>query len=491
MASSAFHLLQAAPGSAKGTGIGCAEVIDLFPEAKAHGRSTAREATLRPRSLGAIRVQSYLTLLGIDAAALAGGFILANLVRFGQPLAAPGLTYLMAFLPVFLALSFSSGAYSVEVLSKPRLGALRVLKALVITGAALLAGLFYAKTSADMSRAVFGVGVVASAAMMLGGRHLFGLHLGTRYSWTFRNEVLLVDGVPYANSDHKAVMFAEQARLDPVQNSPEMLSRIGTLLGGYDRIILSCDSSRRAQWVKRLKGLGIDVEVLMPELDFLGALAMRRTAEGSAVLVAAGPLGLRERIVKRIFDVVVASTMLLLFAPLMLFVALAVKVTSPGPVLFRQMRIGRGNMPISVLKFRTMRLEQSDFAGCRSAQRGDSRLTSVGAFLRRTSIDELPQLLNVLKGDMSIVGPRPHAVGSTAEDSLFWDIDERYWQRGAVKPGITGLAQVRGYRGATSTVKDLTDRVHSDLEYLSEWSVGKDIAIMLKTVRVLVHPNAF
>jgi lipopolysaccharide/colanic/teichoic acid biosynthesis glycosyltransferase len=118
-------------------------------------------------------------------------------------------------------------------------------------------------------------------------------------------------------------------------------------------------------------------------------------------------------------------------------------------------------------------------------------VTTVGAVLRHTSLDELPQLLNVLKGEMSIVGPRPHAVGSTAENDFFWNIDDRYWQRGAVKPGITGLAQIRGFRGATGTRKDLTDRVQADLEYLADWSIWKDIAIILRTIRVVVHPNAF
>jgi lipopolysaccharide/colanic/teichoic acid biosynthesis glycosyltransferase len=118
-------------------------------------------------------------------------------------------------------------------------------------------------------------------------------------------------------------------------------------------------------------------------------------------------------------------------------------------------------------------------------------VTSVGAVLRHSSLDELPQLLNVLKGDMSIVGPRPHAVGSTAENDFFWNVDDRYWQRGAVKPGITGLAQVRGFRGATDTRKDLSDRVQSDLEYLADWSVWKDVAIIIRTIRVLAHPNAF
>ena len=138
-----------------------------------------------------------------------------------------------------------------------------------------------------------------------------------------------------------------------------------------------------------------------------------------------------------------------------------------------------------------MYLDCCDASGACSTARDDERLTPIGRFLRRTSLDELPQLFNVLSGDMSLVGPRPHAVASTAADSPFWDIDGRYWHRGAVKPGITGLAQIRGYRGATLTEEDLRNRVNSDLEYMSDWSLWRDIWVLAKTFRVLVHENAF
>lgn len=118
-------------------------------------------------------------------------------------------------------------------------------------------------------------------------------------------------------------------------------------------------------------------------------------------------------------------------------------------------------------------------------------MTRVGAFIRKTSIDELPQLINVLKGDMSIVGPRPHPLGSRAANKLFWEVDDRYWHRHAAKPGLTGLAQVRGYRGATRLEADLTDRLHADLEYLDTWSIWRDLLIIFMTFRVLVHRNAY
>ena len=144
-----------------------------------------------------------------------------------------------------------------------------------------------------------------------------------------------------------------------------------------------------------------------------------------------------------------------------------------------------------IRKFRSMRVDGSDGAGHRSTEREDDRVTKVGRFIRRTSIDELPQILNVLTGEMSIVGPRPHALGSRAADKLFWEVDHRYWHRHAAKPGLTGLAQVRGYRGATLIEADLENRLLADLEYLENWSIWRDIKIIILTFRVLLHRNAY
>jgi lipopolysaccharide/colanic/teichoic acid biosynthesis glycosyltransferase len=145
----------------------------------------------------------------------------------------------------------------------------------------------------------------------------------------------------------------------------------------------------------------------------------------------------------------------------------------------------------NLLKFRSMRVAESDSAGAHSTQREDARVTRVGRFIRATSLDELPQLLNVLHGDMSLVGPRPHALGSLAGIELFWDVDRRYWHRHTLKPGITGLAQVRGHRGATLQREDLILRLQSDFEYSERWSLWRDIAILFATVKVIVHRNAF
>jgi lipopolysaccharide/colanic/teichoic acid biosynthesis glycosyltransferase len=138
-----------------------------------------------------------------------------------------------------------------------------------------------------------------------------------------------------------------------------------------------------------------------------------------------------------------------------------------------------------------MGVAQHDLAGTRSVSRDDDRITLVGRFIRRTSIDELPQLINVLRGDMSIVGPRPHAIGSLAGNKQFWEVDPRYLLRHSLKPGLTGLAQMRGFRGATDTEADLRQRLQADLEYLDGWTILRDVRIILGTIRVLVHHRAF
>ena len=194
---------------------------------------------------------------------------------------------------------------------------------------------------------------------------------------------------------------------------------------------------------------------------------------------------------KRAFDLTLSLAAIPFLLPFFALVGILIKLDSKGPVFFRQERIGLGNRPFMIWKFRTMRTEMCDAQGVRSTARNDDRITRIGALLRKTSIDELPQIINVVIGDMSLVGPRPHALGSRAEDSLFWDIDHRYWERHVVKPGLTGLAQIRGYRGATEQKADLTMRLQSDLEYVTTWSLKSDIRIILSTFSVIFHKNAF
>jgi Undecaprenyl-phosphate glucose phosphotransferase len=196
--------------------------------------------------------------------------------------------------------------------------------------------------------------------------------------------------------------------------------------------------------------------------------------------------------VKAVEDRVLAALMLVLLAPVMLAVALAVKFTSKGPILFKQTRYGFNNEKIGVYKFRSMYVDQCDANANRLVTKGDPRVTRVGAFIRKTSLDELPQLINVLKGELSIVGPRPHAMQAKADGHIYDEVVDGYFARHKVKPGITGWAQINGWRGETDTVDKIERRVECDLHYIDNWSVFFDLYILAMTpVSLLNTKNAY
>jgi len=191
---------------------------------------------------------------------------------------------------------------------------------------------------------------------------------------------------------------------------------------------------------------------------------------------------------KRVIDVVVSGLALIFFAPVLLLAALLIKLESPGPILFRQTRGGLNGRTFTIFKLRSMRCEENGDKVVQ-AKRDDDRITKIGKILRTTSIDELPQLLNVLKGDMSLVGPRPHAM---AHDAYYGALISTYHMRFQAKPGLTGLAQIRGLRGGTTDVEAMAARVKADIAYIDGWSLFSDIRIILLTVpHLLLAENAY
>ena len=195
-------------------------------------------------------------------------------------------------------------------------------------------------------------------------------------------------------------------------------------------------------------------------------------------------LSLDGRISKRLFDIVFSLIALTAFIPVGLCIAALIRLESPGPAIFRQPRYGRGNYLFDVYKFRSMRADVTPIAGeIRLTKRGDSRVTRMGAFLRRTSLDEFPQFLNVLLGDMSVVGPRPHPPGVKAGERFYEDVLPEFMERYTTRPGITGWAQVNGLRGNTFTESHLVNRFASDLEYIKNWSIELDMLIVLQTIK--------
>ncbi|WP_321958987.1 undecaprenyl-phosphate glucose phosphotransferase [Burkholderia cenocepacia] len=212
-------------------------------------------------------------------------------------------------------------------------------------------------------------------------------------------------------------------------------------------------------------------------------------AGAPAINLVASPLSPRALLQKAIFDRLFAAAVLVGMAPLLLAIAAAVRLSSPGPALFRQQRKGADGKAFAIYKFRTMRVHAESGGEVRQATRGDPRITRVGAFLRRTSLDELPQFINVLKGEMSVVGPRPHAL---EHDNLYQTIVDGYIHRYRVKPGITGWAQINGLRGETDRIEKMQRRVEADLYYLRNWSFALDMRIVVATAtRGWTHGNAY
>lgn len=217
--------------------------------------------------------------------------------------------------------------------------------------------------------------------------------------------------------------------------------------------------------------------------------SVREIAGIPVLTLSETPLTGISKLSKSIEDKVISIIILLLISPILLAVAIAVKLDSPGPVFFRQKRTGWNGKTFSIWKFRSMYVQQPDDKGAlKQAEKNDPRVTKVGAFIRKTSLDELPQLFNVLTGDMSLVGPRPHALQHDEQYSK--GIDD-YYARHNIKPGITGLAQVRGYRGETKELGQMTKRIESDIEYINNWSVWLDLSILARTTMAFTGKGAY
>ena len=228
-----------------------------------------------------------------------------------------------------------------------------------------------------------------------------------------------------------------------------------------------------------LSDLPVDVHVVpVGSVDLMAVSRITQFGNMVTMRIFQSPLTPFSRAIKRAFDVAAAIAGLILLSPLFVIVSLAIKLDSRGPVLFRQTRHGYNNEPIRVLKFRSMTVME-DGDNFRPAIRHDPRVTRLGRILRRSNIDELPQLFNVLVGDMSIVGPRPHA---TAQNELFAELISSFSRRHNVKPGITGWAQANGYRGNTDTLEKMRRRVEYDLYYIDNWSLFLDLKIMVMTL---------
>lgn len=393
--------------------------------------------------------------------------------------------------PLYCLLALQTGAHDPSLAPRAGGSAYRATMAFAVTAAIFFVALFFAKIGPAFSRLFVGRTLVACFIFGAAGRYGIALFAKAHLKPAVFANLCIYDNVPFTEQSGPGAISASDAGLGPDLADPEKVTRLGNLARGMDRVIVHCPPGRREAWARSLKCIDIRSEIVIPELEELMPLGIAHRSGGFSLVLANGPLLLHQRLSKRMFDLAVTIAAIPLALPLILLIAGVVKLDSRGPAFFVQPRIGLGNRQFRIWKFRTMHSDQCDEGGCQSTSRGDRRVTRVGRILRRTSLDELPQLFNVLAGDMSIVGPRPHATGSRAEDRLFWDIDQRYWHRHSIKPGITGLAQIHGLRGTAHKRGDLEKRLNLDLEYATNWSLLTDIKIILLTVRAMTHPNAY
>lgn len=426
-----------------------------------------------------------------DILAIVLAFALGATLRYADPLNVYARDTMAAIIPAYLFMALSQHAFTMSVVARAWVSASRACGALLL--ALGLVGLvaFFLQATGSVSRGVVGLGAALSILFIGVSRTWLAIYAHRLLGDVTINEVVIQDQVQAKVHQGSIVLDAARDGLGLRLDSPAVLDRLGRCLQSADRVIVACPLDRRGYWVSALKSSNVNAEILTEELDEIGAIGLGSYNGSTTLSVASAPLVLSDEFLKRALDLCLVILALPLLVPAMLAVAIVIRLDSKGPVFFCQPRVGLGNRVFRMFKFRSMRVAQGDVTGSQSTSRNDSRITRVGAFIRRTSIDELPQVLNVLTGDMSIVGPRPHPLECKAEDRLFWDIDGRYWHRHAVKPGMTGLAQIRGFRGATEKEADLTNRLQADLEYVAGWSIWRDLGIILATFRVLTHRNAF
>jgi Undecaprenyl-phosphate glucose phosphotransferase len=308
------------------------------------------------------------------------------------------------------------------------------------------------------------------------------------------NDKLTIDLVGFFDDRTPQRLGPEERPMDVRGNLADLIALIRS--GNVDQVIVALPWSAET----RLQEVVGELAITPVRIRLAPDLASFAFAQRAVVLLGdlpvmtlfERPISGMDHIVKRVEDLILAAIGIIIMSPLLLLVALAIKLDSKGPIFFRQEREGFNNKRFWILKFRSMYHERSELDHITQARRDDPRITKVGQFLRRTSIDELPQLFNVIKGEMSMIGPRPHAPSTRAGDRLFGDVVKTYAARHKVKPGITGWAQVSGWRGETDTEEKLLKRLEHDLFYIENWSIMMDFYILLRTVSTLpFHRHAY
>ena len=408
---------------------------------------------------------------------------------------------------LFIALGKSRNLYNLSELLNFKLQVWRVAIKWISVFLFLTAVAFAMKVGGDFSRGATLSFAFSGLAVLIGSRAVWRIILADGLAvrrFSSRNIILITEqssaadfGLFEALTRHGLQLsqhFVLPADWKDTQRRKKIIAQaISTVRGSnIEEIVVGANLDHWSELNSlllelRVLPLPVNLVPIGPMSD-LFKLSSHTIGDTVTIELQRGPRTLLERSVKRAVDLVVAGTALILLLPLFLVTAVAIKLDSPGPIIFRQRRCGFNRRQFQILKFRTM-FVQEDGATIVPAQPNDRRVTRVGNWLRRTSIDELPQLFNVLRGTMSIVGPRPHAV---AHDNQFDKLVSNYAYRQHVNPGLTGWAQVNGYRGELRTVADIEQRVKFDLWYIDNWSLAVDLKIILMTVvEIMRGKNAY
>jgi putative colanic acid biosynthesis UDP-glucose lipid carrier transferase len=473
----------------------------LFPAIGPLAAKSIRARAVRTRPLS----EAVAKILALEFAVVAAAAYLASFLYhyLGSKVGPPAYQYVpaalvIALLVLIVALTFH---HFESMQTQPRHRFLwNGLGAVGLAFSFFLTTLFVFKVSEDYSRGSFFTQALSVAFAVIGTRAL-------AYSWlqsaitagvlAARRVILIGDEEPCSHFAQRlkdtgivtigSFDFPSTAALTKVDGSPEPTSSIQGILDlcrnwQPDDIIILAEQEglRKLPCItNKLSELPVNVHVVPRDtIDLLATSRIVEFGNLSTFQVSSPPLTSFDLAIKRTFDLIVAMAGLVLFSPLFLCVAAAIKLDSPGPVLFRQTRHGYNNQNIRIFKFRSLTTleDGSDF---KQVQRNDARITRIGRILRKTNIDELPQLINVLLGEMSIVGPRPHA---TAHNEMFAGRIRPFARRHNVKPGITGWAQVNGARGPTDTLEKMEERIEFDLYYIDNWSFLFDTKIIVMTL---------
>ena len=473
-------------------------------------------AQYRRDALSPAIVSGTLRLVEFGLLAASGLFLFVVYVGLGTPLVRHYPVAVLAASALAVLLIEITGNYRLRALQRP----LTSVGPIVLIWGGTLALIafvgFFLKIAGDFSRVWVGTWFLSGAVLILALR-LAMARLVRRWARDGRMErrAVIVGG---GEAAEKLIHSIERQPYNDIricgifddrndERSPPVVAgypKLGTVseliefarIARIDMLIVSLPvtaESRVLSLMKKLWVLPVDIRLSAHAASlryrprtysFIGSVPMLDIADK--------PITDWDSVAKRAFDIVFSLIGIALFLPVMVAAAVAIKLDSKGPVLFRQKRLGFNNEVIDVYKFRSMYVDQGDAAAARLVTRGDPRVTRVGRFIRKTSIDELPQFFNVLKGDLSLVGPRPHAVSGQTRHRLYHDVVDGYFARHRVKPGVTGWAQINGWRGEIDSDEKIRMRTEFDLYYIENWSLWLDLKILLLTpIRLLDTENAY